>query len=156
MSGWYWMRDVVACIIAVIFYGIFMSVPKRCLYLSAVSGTVAYLVYRLIYLLGGNELLGYFVASLLVAVSAELMARFFKTPVTLLVLPGIIPLVPGVGLYRTMLCLVRNDLNGFETVFARTLLISGIIAVTVAVVNATVRNLLHPHASQTGTSASSR
>jgi len=141
----YYLRDVMACFVAVIFYGIFMSVPKKPLILAAGSGTAAYLLYRLIYLEAGSELFGYLAASLLAAVAAEVLARIFKTPSTILVFPAIIPLVPGVGLYRTMLCLVQNDMERFPVVFSRALLISGIIAVTVAVVNAAARSLFHPH-----------
>lgn len=145
MSLLYYLRDVVACVAAVICYGMIMSVPFVPLCYAAGSGTLAYLAYRLIFLLAGHELLGYLVASLIIAVSSEILARICKKPVTIFVLPGVIPLVPGVGLYRTMLCLVQNDLTGFETAFVRTLFISGIIAVTVAVVNAAARNLLRQH-----------
>ena len=141
----YYLRDVIACVAAVIFYGIIMSVPLTPLCFAAGSGAVAYLAYRLIFLLAGHELLGYLIASLMIAISSEILARICKKPVTIFVLPGVIHLVPGVGLYRTMLCLVQNDLEGFETAFVRTLFISGIIAVTVAVVNAAARNLLRPH-----------
>ncbi len=141
----YYIRDIAACFVAVIFYGIFMSVPKKPLFLAAGSGTAAYLLYRLILLEAGSELFGYLAASLLAAVAAEVLARCFKTPSTILVFPAIIPLVPGVGLYRTMLCLVQNDMENFSHVFSRALLISGIIAVTVAVVNAAARSLFHPH-----------
>ncbi len=145
MSLLYYLRDIVACVAAVLFYGIIMSVPILPLCYAAGSGAVAYLAYRLIYLLAGHELLGYLIASLIIAISSEILARACKKPVTIFVLPGIIPLVPGVGLYRTMRCLIQNDLAGFETAFVRTLFISGIIAVTVAVVNAAARSLLHPH-----------
>ncbi len=144
-SIWYYLRDLLACFPAVIGYGIYMSVSKKPLLLSSACGTVAYLAYRLVYLEAGNELFGYLVASFITAASAEVLARIFKTPTPILVFPAIIPLVPGVGLYRTMLCLVQNDMESFPHVFARTLLISGVIAVTVAVVNAAARSLLHPH-----------
>ena len=62
-------------------------------------------------------------------------------PATIFVMPGIIPLVPGVGLYRSMLCLVRNDIDVFLSTGVRTLFISGIIAVAIAVVNALARQI---------------
>lgn len=145
MSLLYYLRDIVSCVIAVIFYGIIMSVPMKPLWYAAGSGALAYLAYHLIFLFYGHELLGYLVASLIIAISSEILARVCKKPVTIFVLPAIIPLVPGVGLYRTMLSLVRNDMDGFETAFVRTLFLSGIIAVTVAVVNAAARSLLRPH-----------
>ena len=140
MSLLYYLRDFVACVAAVYFYGRLMAVPQKPLWFASLNGAVAYVAYRLIFLLAGHELVGYLVASFLVAASSEILARLLKKPATVFVLPGIIPLVPGVGLYRTMLCLVQNDLNGFVSVGVRTLFISGIIAVTVAVTNAAARN----------------
>lgn len=136
----YWIRDLLACGAAVLFYGILMSMPKKPLIFAALTGAVGYVIYRLVALYGKHEMLGYLLATLFAAVAAELLARKCKMPVTIFVLPGIIPLVPGLGLYRSMLCLVQNDLTGFMTEGVRTLFISGIIAVTVAVVNASARN----------------
>ncbi len=147
------IRDLAACYLAVFFYGIIMSVRIRPLLISAVSGSLGYVTFRLIFLTG-HEWLGYLAASFLIAVSAEILARFCKMPATMFVLPGIIPLVPGVGLYQTMLCLVRNDLTGFQSSGVKTLFISGIIAVTVAVVSGAARAAFHPHPKKT-TSAGS-
>lgn len=147
MSIFYYLRDFLACIVAVYFYGVLMAVPHQPLVYASLNGAVAYTAYRLIYLLAGHELLGYLVAAFLVAVTSEILARILKKPATIFVLPGIIPLVPGVGLYRTMLCLVQNDLNGFVSAGVRTLFISGIIAVTVAVTNASARNFFVKHRS---------
>lgn len=140
MNVWYFVRDFLACGAAVLFYGVLMSMPKRPLFLAALTGASSYFIYRLIFLYGKHEMLGYLIATLFAAIAAELLARRCKMPVTIFVLPGIIPLVPGVGLYRSMLCLVQNDLNGFLNEGVRTLFISGIIAVTVAVINASARN----------------
>lgn len=140
---WYvYLRDFVACMAAVLCYGIIISVPRKPLFYGACGGALSYLVYRLIHTLSGHEMIGYLVGTLVAAVGAELLARRCKMPVTIFVLPGIIPLVPGVGLYRSMLCLIRNDISGFLHEGVRTLFISGIIAVTVAVINALARNLL--------------
>lgn len=141
MPWYFYLRDVIAGILAVFFYGIIMSVPKRPLFYGSCCGAGAYLVYRLIHVIGGREMIGYLAGSLVAAVCAEVLARRCKMPVTIFILPGIIPLVPGVGLYRSMLYLIQNDLTGALNEGVRTLFISGIIAVTVAIVNATVRNL---------------
>lgn len=147
----YYLRDFFACVLAVYFYGILMSVPKKPLIYTSLCGAVAYLAYRLVFLLLGHEYLGYFVAVFIVAVSSEILARLCHNPATVFVLPGIIPLVPGVGLYQTMLCLVRSDIDGAVHEGIRAIFVSGIIAVTVAVTNAVARNFFtkpKPHDSQ--------
>ena len=136
----FYIRDIIACFIATFMYCIIMYLPKKALVVSSLSATVTYIIFRLIYVEADAEPLGYLVSSVFAAISAEVLARTCKMPVTIFVIPAIVPLVPGVGLYRSMLCLVRNDMSGFASAGTRTLFISGIIAVTVAVVNASFKN----------------
>ena len=137
----YYLRDIVACFFAAAFYCIIMSLPKRAIAISASCASITYLIYRVIFLVMSEELIGYLVASLVGAVISELLARICKMPATVFIFPAIIPLVPGIGLYRSMLCMIRSDMSGFASAGTKTLMISGIIAVTVAVVNAAFRNI---------------
>jgi uncharacterized membrane protein YjjB (DUF3815 family) len=136
-----YLRDVAVCFFAAFFYGQFMSVPVKPLIPSSLSAAFSYLVYRIIFVESGHELIGFLSAALTVSFVSEILARIYKMPATIFVMPGIIPLVPGVGLYRSMLCLVRNDIDGFLSTGVRTLFISGIIAVAIAVVNALARQI---------------
>ncbi|MBQ8254639.1 MAG: threonine/serine exporter family protein [Clostridia bacterium] len=138
----YYLRDFVACFGATIFYCIIMSLPKKALWMSSLSSALTYIIYRVVFLSIDSEYMGYLAASCFAALSAEVLARACKMPATIFIFPAVIPLVPGLGLYRTMLCLVQSDMNGFASEGTKTLIISGIIAVTVAVVNAFFRNIL--------------
>ena len=138
----YYLRDIVACFGATIFYCIIMSLPKKALWMSSLSSALTYIIYRVVFLSIDSEYMGYLAASCFAALSAEVLARACKMPATIFIFPAVIPLVPGLGLYRTMLCLVQSDMNGFASEGTKTLIISGIIAVTVAVVNAFFRNIL--------------
>ena len=62
----------------------------------------------------------------------EVFARYTKKPATLYVNPGIISLVPGAGMYYTMLALIENDYTtaidkGAETFFIAAAIAMGII-----------------------------
>lgn len=138
----FYLRDFVACFAATLFYCIIMSLPKKAIWISPLSSAVTYIIYRAVFLGIESEYMGYLAASCFAAVSAEMLARVCKMPATIFIFPAVIPLVPGIGLYRTMLCLVRSDMSGFASEGTKTLIISGIIAVTVAVVNAVFRNIL--------------
>lgn len=138
----YYLRDFIACFGASVFYCIIMSLPKKAIWISSLSSAMTYIVYRSAFLSVESEYMGYLAASFFAAVSAEILARICKMPATIFIFPAVIPLVPGIGLYRTMLCMVRSDMSGFATEGTKTLIISGIIAVTVAVVNAFFRSVL--------------
>lgn len=136
-----YLYSFLICGAAVAFYSIVVAAPWKTVPVSAVTAALFYTVYRLISEIGGQDILGYFVASLLVAVSGEICARIYKMPSTIFVFPGILPLVPGYWLYRTMLYLVQNDYDGFAHTGVQTLFISGAIAISIAVTNVAARHI---------------
>ncbi|MDK2810897.1 MAG: hypothetical protein PWR27_1606, partial [Petroclostridium sp.] len=64
---------------------------------------------------------------------SEFFARQFKMPVTIFLTSGIIPLVPGAGLYYTMLELVQNNYAAAISKGVETIFIAGSIAVAIAI-----------------------
>ncbi|HUX39078.1 MAG TPA: threonine/serine exporter family protein [Rectinemataceae bacterium] len=75
--------------------------------------------------------LGYFVAALFIGLYAEIVAAVLKKPATIWIVTAIFPLVPGGGMYFTMLNSVRGDLwesvrSGFETLSAAGAIASGL------------------------------
>lgn len=53
-----------------------------------------------------------FVSSLFITTLSEILARFLKTPVILLLVPILIPEIPGADLYYTMYYLVQGLYTG--------------------------------------------
>ena len=80
-------------------FSVLFACPKRLLPYGALVGGVGWLVYELAVLLGADGTL----ASLLAVIPLTLLTRIFsifcKAPVTVFLLPGIFPLVPGAGIY---------------------------------------------------------
>ena len=61
-----------------------------------------------------------------------MFAKYFKKPATVFIIPGIITLVPGAGMYYTMLALIKKDFHeaantGTETIFIAAAIAIGII-----------------------------
>ncbi|MBR5976447.1 MAG: threonine/serine exporter family protein [Clostridia bacterium] len=79
--------------------------------LAALGGAITWGVY----LLGLNFTENIFVASLIAAVIctlyAEISAKVQKTPATVLLIPSMIPLIPGGALYYTMSNIVSRELE---------------------------------------------
>ena len=72
-------------------------------------------------LLMGQTAMAYFVASLAVGLLCELTARVTRMATTLFLVSAIIPLVPGLGLYRTIMYIAEDNFSmalsmGVETV----------------------------------------
>lgn len=90
-----YLRDVAVCFFAAFFYGRFMSVPVKPLIPSSLSAAFSYLVYRIIFVESGHELIGFLSAALTVSFVSEILARIYKMPATIFVMPGITRLSRG-------------------------------------------------------------
>lgn len=116
-------------------FAVVFNVPVRYLVPGAMAGTIGWLIFRS---LGGTNTAIFF-AALGIGLLAEVGARMFRVPVLIIAVPGIIPLVPGVGAYSTMLALVKGDYIGALTIGAETLFAAGAIAVGIALATVPLR-----------------
>ena len=132
------------------------GVEKRVIAWVMLASFLCCVVYDLASWLGG----GLFVASILASSATTLysyvMARVVKTPVTVMIIPGIIILVPGGKLYYTMLGAVSSDMEMFAQYGKEALLVAsglalGIIAVTAVSrpINALLNRIIRDKKSKT-------
>lgn len=134
----YWTvaRDFLLCIPATAFFAVLLRVPRKAIPVSAVLGGAGYALYELASPLLNSTIAGFFLGTLLMALCSEIFARILKMPATVFVIPAIIPLVPGIGLYNTMLYLVQGQ-NGKAAQTGTSTLLS-IIAMAMALVITTI------------------
>ncbi len=103
------------------------------------GGALGWLVYLLALLAGANDLLGYFLAALVISAFAEIMARVRKCPVSGYLLISFLPLVPGAGIYYTMEYVLQGNTEMFLSQGLHTLGLAGSLAVGVLVMSSAVR-----------------
>lgn len=120
---------------AVGFSILFYMKPKR-LPWAALAGLLTCAVYLAAKRWIGGELIPNLLAALVGAVFAEITARVTRAPVTVYLVPGIVPLVPGGALYETMSHLVTGEYGaaasyGLVTLKVAAGIAGGIIAVSV-------------------------
>lgn len=136
------LKDFITCTVAVIFYSILMSSPKSSIIYAALISGLGYIIFDLFRYIKESEILGYFIATLFIAILGEVFARIKKMPSTIFVFPAIIPLVPGIGLYQTMLKLVQNEYEAALTKGVQTIFIAGAMAVAIAIINVLARYII--------------
>lgn len=83
-------------------FAIFMHAPKRAWFPASAIGGVSYALYWALLCLAVSEPVAIFVAALLGSVLGQYCARRMQMIATIFVLLAMIPLVPGLGLYRCM------------------------------------------------------
>ena len=81
----------------------------------------------------------YLLATITVSMLSEICARILKAPATIFLLIGIIPLVPGGGLYYAMNFLINGNYAMFAKKGIQTAAYAGAIAVGVSMVTSIVR-----------------
>lgn len=115
--------------LASLFFGLRNNAPYHTLAASSLIGAVGYGLYAA--LLSRSEVLAFFAGTFLCCVLAEVFARILRTPTTVISIVAIIPLVPGVMLYNTMLEFTHgNTISGIEMV-VRTLTAAGSMALAI-------------------------
>ena len=94
-------------------FGLLFNVHGKKLHWIAGGGGLGWLVYLLVEAMGGGLFWGLFLATVTVVTLSEILSRVLKSPVILFLVPMLIPLVPGGGLYYMMDALIREDTGGF-------------------------------------------
>ncbi|WP_434798388.1 threonine/serine exporter family protein [Terrisporobacter vanillatitrophus] len=127
--------------IATVGFSIFLNAPKSTLISSGFVGGLGWSIFYYLAKLSENDIFANFIAALLVSYISEILARKLKQPAIVFIIPGIIPLVPGLGMYNTMLYLVQHDYNNAIAKGADVLFVGGAISLGILVVTSLVKTL---------------
>ena len=99
-------------------FGKIFNCPKHCLYKAGFVGAVGFGVY--IILLSGfgvSSMLSNFAGTVALSICSELFARWYKEPVPVFSIPGVIPLVPGLALDATAIAMGILLISGLAKVY---------------------------------------
>jgi len=118
---------------ATVFFSILFNISKTELLSCGLNGALAWFIYSFTYTIFDTVLLPTFLASIALSVVACLLSKKRKMPVIIYLVAGILPLVPGAGMYRTMYSLLQSDFEKGNYYFVQTLQTAGIIAISTAV-----------------------
>jgi len=83
--------------------------PSR-FWVVSICAALCYLMYVLAKSLGAGEFAANFVAVLLLTLAAEILAIVLKAPLTVFLIPPILPLIPGAHLYYFIEGIFKGDL----------------------------------------------
>lgn len=100
--------------------------------IGAIVGTLGWVIYLATFSIH-NKFIQTFIAMLCISLLSEMLARICKAPATIFIIIGCFPLVPGSGIYYTMLYAVQGLNNMFIESFLETLGISFSIAFAILI-----------------------
>ena len=125
--------QVISAFFAIIAFSVVNNVPRKFLFSCGVEGFVGWYVY-LLFLSDTGPVMANFFGSLALAIMAHVFARTFKAPVTVFLIAGIFPLVPGTRIYWTAYYAVTDQLalaqqNGFAALKDALAIVLGIVVI---------------------------
>lgn len=130
---------IIGAFIAIFTFAVILETPRKYLWCAGCVGAVGWFSYLVCEQMGANEFLATFWSAFVITLVSHIFARVFKTPVTVFLIAGILPTVPGAGMYRIVYYLIghQSDLAGYY--FATTLELAGVIAIAIFLVDAGFR-----------------
>ncbi|WP_264852188.1 threonine/serine exporter family protein [Clostridium omnivorum] len=128
--------------IATFGFCILFNIRGKNLFYTSLGGGVTWFFYLLADHFSSSNIFALFIASIVAGIYSEIMARVLKSPVTTFSICAIIPLVPGGGMYNTMLQLIQGNVNNSLTTGLATLSSAGAIAVGILLASSFTKLML--------------
>lgn len=135
---WQFVVQLMAAALAGMGYALLYNVHGK-LYIPAVLGAMLGWGIYVFALQGGYSTIGAsFAASVVISLWSEILSRLHKAPATVFLVIGVLPLVPGGGIYSTMRGITTGDLRfamekGLETIGIALVLALGMLIVSTIV-----------------------
>lgn len=101
--------QVIMAIVGAVGFSLIFNIHGRRLFITAAGGAITWGVYLWVYAMRNEIFIACLVATIASMAFAELMARISKTPVIILLVPMLVPMIPGGDLYRMMANLVSSN-----------------------------------------------
>ena len=131
--------QTIGAFLAVISFSLILELPRKHVALAGGIGAAGWLVYLLVEAAAGSVIAAAFLSSMLVALSSHIFARIFKAPVTVFLVAGILPSVPGTSIYRCVFYVISNNPELSSHYLVETLQVSGAIAMAIFIMDSLFR-----------------
>jgi uncharacterized membrane protein YjjB (DUF3815 family) len=109
-------------------FAVLFNIPRRHLLTASFNGALGWILYTLILYWGGSVIPACFVGAVTVGLVGELLANLYRKPATIFIIPGIIPFVPGYGIFYTMNSIMLQNFTEAVSKGSESLLIAVAIA----------------------------
>ena len=139
MTHYSFLEQTIACFVGCLGLLFLFNIHGWGGLLCALGGALTWFTLQFVFHLTLNTYVPYFAAILVAALYAEILARIRKYPATAYLVVSVFPLLPGYGIYRTMMYLVDGNTSMALHFGGETLAIAGILAVGILLVSTIFR-----------------
>ena len=129
----------VGCFLAVAGFAVLVETPQNYILQAGFAEAFGGWVYFYRMQRGLDTVPACFLSALVISLVAHIFARIFKAPVTVFLIAGILPTVPGAGMYRAVYYIIADDRAQSSYYLLQTLEIAGVIALAIFIVDTVFR-----------------
>ena len=122
------LRAVLGSFFGTVGFAMLVHIPRRAWLASGLIAAFSYLVYWLLVRYGFSDPASIFLGSLFGSLAGQLCARRMKIIGTVFLMSAIVPVVPGLGLYRMMAFLGQGQIADGANMGIRAMITIGMIA----------------------------
>lgn len=119
-------------------FAFLFDLRRKDLPLAVLGAALGWWIYSLFFE-RGDVAMAYFAAATVIGLTSEIGAVLMRRPAFIYIVCSILPIVPGKGMYNTMLLSVQGDFEGSLATGFETLQAAGAIAAGLAVSSALAR-----------------
>lgn len=123
--------QLIASFIAVVAFSINLEIPKKYIVLVGVIGSGAWIIYLICKTLNLPDILAYFISTLCVAIISVILSKVLGAVSTIFLIPGILPTVPGIAMYKTIYSLINNNYGETTYYLSQAIFIAAGIALAI-------------------------
>ena len=137
------ITKVLGAFLAIYAFAVVLETPKKYLWCAGIVSAVGWFVYLLSQQMGTDEVMATFLSATAISIVSHIFARVFRAPVTVFLVAGILPTVPGAGMYRIAASFIAGDSGMAAQHLITTLELAGVIAMGIFLVDAIFRLFQH-------------
>ena len=128
------IMQIIMGFVSTICFSIIFNVPRKELFFCGLTGAMGWGVYQFMLLYGNTPAISALFSTAIITILSRIFAIRRKMPITVFLIAGIIPLVPGAGIYYTMYDLFMNELDDAAVKGIGALKMAGVISLGIVLV----------------------
>lgn len=136
------MLQVFGASITFFFFAIMLETPRIYIVRAGMLGGLGWFIYLFAdRMFSTGPVWASFASVMVTAVISHIAARIYKVPVTMFLVSGILPTVPGSGMYKIPYYMIMHDTEMTNHYFIETMACAGAIALAIFIVDAVFRTI---------------
>lgn len=129
----YFVKQLIFAFMSTIGFSILFNAPRKNIVVIGLTGSFGWLMYKVSEYYNGLPIASTLIGAITVGIIGEIFARLLKKPATIFIIPGIVPLVPGSGMYYTMYAIIERRFLDAANFGSETLFIAASIATGISI-----------------------